>query len=94
MLSRGEDYRAATLDFAHDEADRREGRRVTCPVLALSGRQGYLEEWYKVLGIWRGWTDKVRGRALECGHYLPEEAPEETHSELRVFFGAGQAASL
>ena len=31
-----EDYRAAaTLDFAHDEANRREGRRITCPVLAL-----------------------------------------------------------
>ena len=48
----------------------------------------------RVLGIWRGWTDKVRGPALECGHYLLEEAPEETHSELRAFFGAGQEASL
>ena len=64
MLSRGEDYRAATLDFAHDEADRREGRRITCPVLALWGRQGYLEEWYEVLGIWRGWTTRS-----EAGHW-------------------------
>jgi haloacetate dehalogenase len=31
-----EDYRvAATVDFAHDEADRREGRRIECPMLAL-----------------------------------------------------------
>jgi haloacetate dehalogenase len=29
----------------------------------------------------------VRGRALECGHYLPEEAPEDTYAELRAFFG-------
>jgi haloacetate dehalogenase len=29
----------------------------------------------------------VRGRALECGHYLPEEAPEGTYAELRAFFG-------
>jgi haloacetate dehalogenase len=90
-----EDYRAAaTLDFAHDEADRRAGKRITCPVLALWGRQGSLEQWYDVPGIWRGWADDVRGRALECGHYLPEEAPEETCSELRAYFGAGQSASL
>ena len=90
-----EDYRAAaTLDFAHDEADRREGRRITCPVLAVWGRKGNLDEWYDVVEIWRGWADDVRGRALGCGHYLPEEAPGETYSELRAFFEAGQSASL
>jgi haloacetate dehalogenase len=91
-----EDYRAgATLDFAHDEADHREGRRITCPVLALWGRRGNLDEWYDVIGVWRGWAGDVRGRALECGHYLPEEAPEETYSELRAFFDTeGQSASL
>jgi haloacetate dehalogenase len=90
-----EDYRAAaTLDFAHDGADRRAGKRIKCPVLALWGRQGSLEEWYDVAGVWSEWADDVRGRALECGHYLPEEAPEETCSELRAFFGAGQSASL
>jgi haloacetate dehalogenase len=91
-----EDYRAAaTLDFAHDEADHREGRRITCPVLALWGRRGNLDEWYDVIGVWRGWAGDVRGRALDCGHYLPEEAPEETYSELRAFFGAeSQSASL
>ncbi len=82
-----EDYRAAaTMDFAHDEADRREGRRITCPVLALWGNRGYLEEWYDVLAIWRDWAPDVRGRALECGHYLAEEASDETFTELDAFF--------
>ena len=90
-----EDYRAAaTLDFAHDEADRREEKRITCPMLALWGRQGNLDEWYDVVGIWRGWADDVRGRGLRCGHYLPEEVPGETYSELRTFFKPGQSASL
>jgi haloacetate dehalogenase len=57
-------------------------------VLALWGSQGYLEEWYDVLDLWREWSGDVRGRALECGHYLPEEAPEETFTELRSFFTA------
>jgi haloacetate dehalogenase len=30
----------------------------------------------------------VRGRALDCGHYLPEERPEEVVAELERFFGA------
>jgi len=89
------DYRAAaTLDFAHDEADRREEKRITCPMLALWGRQGNLDEWYDVVGIWRGWADDVRGRGLRCGHDLPEGVPGETYSELRTFFKPGQSASL
>jgi haloacetate dehalogenase len=83
-----EDYRAAaTIDFAHDAKDREAGRRLACPVLALWGRQGFLEGHYDVLEVWGGWAEEVRGRALECGHYLPEEAPEETYAELRAFFG-------
>ena len=83
-----EDYRAAaTIDFADDEADRGK-RRIACPVLALWSRRGDLEAWYDVLAIWRDWADDVRGRALDCGHYLAEEAPDETYSELRAFFAA------
>lgn len=84
-----EDYRAgATIDFALDEADR--GRKkIGCPVLVLWGRQGKVDEWYDVLAIWRDWANDARGRALDCGHYLAEEAPEETLAELSGFFGSG-----
>jgi haloacetate dehalogenase len=83
-----EDYRAgATFDFRLDEADCGV-RRITCPVLALWGRAGKLEEWYDVLAIWRDWAEDVRGHALDCGHYLPEEAPEETYAALHAFLAA------
>jgi haloacetate dehalogenase len=80
-----EEYRAAvTLDRQHDEADR--GRRqITCPVLALWSRRGALAAWYDVLGVWRGWADDVRGRALDCGHFMAEEAPDETYTEISGF---------
>ncbi len=81
-----EDYRAAaTIDFLHDAEDREAGRRVTSPMLILWGSKGNLGEWYDVLEIWRGWADDVQGRALDSGHYIPEEAPEETLSEIREF---------
>ena len=83
-----EDYRAAaTIDVALDEEDRGK-HRIACPVLALWGRRGRLEAWYDVLAVWRDWADDVRGRALDCGHYLAEEAPDETSAELRAFFAA------
>lgn len=82
-----EDYRAAaTLDFTYDEADRGT-RRISCPVLVLWGQE-VLGEWYDVLDIWRDWADDVRGHSLDCGHYLAEEAPDETYAALRAFFAA------
>jgi len=80
-----EEYRAAiTLDYEHDEVDRGH-RRIECPVLALWGGRGALPGWYDVIAVWREWADDVRGRAVDCGHFLPEEAPDETYSELRAF---------
>src|SRR5438132_1662708 len=81
-----EEYRAATtLDHELDEADRGR-RRIRCPVLALWSRQGPLQGWYDVLSVWREWADDVRGRALDCGHFLPEEAPAETYGDLHTSF--------
>jgi haloacetate dehalogenase len=81
-----EDYRAAaTYDFALDEAVRGQ-KRIACPVLALWGSKGRLPEWYDVLAIWRDWADDVRGGPVNSGHYLAEEAPDETYEAFRAFF--------
>jgi haloacetate dehalogenase len=81
-----EDYRAgATFDFELDEADRKAGNRIRCPLLALWGAKGHLDRWYDVLEVWRAWTENVQGEALDCGHYLAEEAPEATLEALRPF---------
>ena len=81
-----EDYRAgATIDYELDEADRGK-RRIACPVLALWAGRDELGRWFDVLETWRQWADDVRGRPLDCGHFLAEEAPRETYEELRAFF--------
>jgi len=82
-----EDYRAgAGLDVEHDLADKNHRRRIACPLLALWGGRWYLEDWYDVLGIWREWADDVSGRAIDAGHYLAEERPDDVLGELRGFF--------
>ena len=79
-----EDYRAAaTIDLEHDQADL--GGKVGCPVLALWGANGAMEKHYDVLAAWRERAADVRGHALPCGHYLAEEAPEETLEALLAF---------
>jgi haloacetate dehalogenase len=81
-----EDYRAgATIDMQLDAADKQAGRRIQCPVQALWGLNNGLERWYDVLAVWRDWADQVEGHGIACGHYLAEEAPEETLAALLPF---------
>jgi haloacetate dehalogenase len=79
-----EDYRAAaTADFADDERDL--DRRVRCPLLAIWGEFGKMHKLFDVLATWREKAQDVRGRPLACGHFIPEEAPQELLAELRAF---------
>jgi haloacetate dehalogenase len=80
------DYRAAaSIDLDHDAVDAASGHRVTCPLLALWGEQSFVGRTYDVLDVWAAYASDVRGQALPCDHYLPEEAPEQTVSALRSF---------
>ena len=82
-----EDYRAAaTIDLAMDEADL--DRKVTCPTLALWGAKGLMGKQFDVLETWREKCEEVSGKGLPSGHFLAEEAPDETYRELKGFFAA------
>jgi haloacetate dehalogenase len=84
-----EDYRAgATIDEADDAADKKIGRKIECPLLALWSATGMDGQEWDVLAIWRDWAHDVRGRGLPCGHYLPEEAPDEVTEEIAAFLSA------
>ncbi|MFY1620603.1 alpha/beta fold hydrolase [Micromonospora sp. WMMD736] len=81
-----EEFRAAaTLDYDQDQADR--GRRkITCPLLFLWSQHGQVATLYDdPLAIWRQWADDVRGAPVPAGHFIPEEAPDETVRHLLDF---------
>ena len=79
-----EDYRAAaSIDLDHDRADAE--KRVQCPLLVLWGSRGLVGRSYDVLATWREKATDVRGQAIEGGHFLPEERPQETLAALDEF---------
>jgi haloacetate dehalogenase len=79
-----EDYRAAaTIDLVHDRRDLK--KKLRMPVLALWGKQGVIEALFDCLADWREVAVDVRGRALACGHFIPEEKPAELVAALRAF---------
>jgi len=81
-----EDYRAAaSIDLVHDKRDLR--KKIKMPVLVLWGKQGVIERMFDPLRDWREVAADVTGRALDCGHFLPEEKPKEVLAELRRFLG-------
>jgi haloacetate dehalogenase len=88
-----EDYRAtASVDLAMDTVDFAAGKKMTTPALILWGATGAVGRIHKPAEIWPSYATDIRGaKALPCGHYLSEEAPEETYAELRAFFKDGRS---
>ena len=87
-----EDYRAAgTIDLEHDRADR--GRKINTPVLALWGARAVVGKLFDCLADWREVANRVTGRAIDCGHFLPEEAPLETLAEIERFISSHESMS-
>ena len=83
-----EDYRAsAGIDLEHDRTSRERGDKVGCDMLVLWGARGEIRRLYEPLVLWRAQcARRVQGRALECGHFLPEERPDDVADEIAAFF--------
>jgi len=83
------DYRAAaTCDLEMDAADR--DRKVDMPLLVIWGTRSHTgKQWGDLLPVWRERaSNPVVGGPIACGHYVPEEAPDETYEWLARFFGS------
>ena len=81
-----EDYRAsAGIDLVHDQLDLDEKNFVEQPLLVLWGEQGVVHQCFEPLKEWSKVAVNVQGKALPCGHYIPEEAPELLLQQVQLF---------
>jgi haloacetate dehalogenase len=87
-----EDYRAAaTIDLVHERADLERGHKIACPLRVLWGEKGVLQRCFEPLKEWQHLARDVSGRALDCGHYIPEEMPDALLAEVLAFFESNEA---
>lgn len=86
------DYRGVVLDLEHDAVD--QGTKLECPVLVLwSTYMPKRPGWQTggsldMMEVWRRRAANLRGRGMDCGHFIPEEQPEELAQELLSFLGS------
>ncbi|KAF6229930.1 hypothetical protein HO133_004267 [Letharia lupina] len=83
-----EDYRAAAgIDLEEAREDVAEGRKIACPLRVLWGKKGVIEAQFDALAEWRKVSEEgvVSGESVDCGHYIPEEAPDAVVRHIREF---------
>jgi pimeloyl-ACP methyl ester carboxylesterase len=85
-----EDYRAsASVDMDEAKDDIREGRLIQCPLKVFWGKHGVIEKCFDALKEWKDVAApgvKIDGGNVDCGHYIPEEAPDFVARNIQSFF--------
>ena len=84
-----EDYRAgASIDMEEARKDIEASRYIQCPLRILWGKKGVIEKTYDAISEWKEVhaTEAVDGESVDCGHYIPEEAPDVVIKHIREFF--------
>ena len=74
-----------TVDLELDRKDLEAGRKISAKTLVLWGKDGLVERFFDPLACWAKFGDDITGRPLPCGHFIPEEAPEELLEALDGF---------
>ena len=80
-----EDYRAgASIDLEHDEEDF--NNKLDLPLRVLWSSVGHMGRNNDVISVWGNYANNVSGKSLNCGHFIPEELPNEIIKEFIQFF--------
>ena len=65
-------------------ADKAAGRKLIVPTLVLWSAAHFPAS-ASLLDLWREWGEDLSGEAVDCGHYIAEEAPEAALAALEAF---------
>lgn len=80
-----DDYRAsAFIDPEQDGRDQESKTRLAMPTLAAWQDPVDAPIGFDPEAIWKSWAPDLDCRMLPCGHFLPEEAPEDSVEAIRA----------
>ena len=81
-----EDYRASdTIDLEHDKKDK--SKKLNIPIQVLWGKSGVIGKQFNSIKIWQKYSSKkITGKAIESGHFIPEQNPQQVIYQLKNFF--------
>ena len=83
IIASCEDYRAgASIDLIHHAKD---SKRIDCPTLILWGKNSLVGRNFAPLSVWKKYIKTLSGKALNGGHYLPEEKPYQVANQILNF---------
>ena len=83
IIASCEDYRAgASIDLIHHKKDT---KKIDCPTLVLWGKNSLVGKNFEPLNVWKSYVKNLSGKALEGGHYLPEEKPYQVANQILNF---------
>tara|TARA_A100001015_G_scaffold163280_1_gene181496 strand:- start:13 stop:855 length:843 start_codon:yes stop_codon:yes gene_type:complete len=83
IIASCEDYRAgASIDLVHHEKD---SKKIDCPTLVLWGKNSLVGKNFEPLRVWKKYIKNLSGKALNGGHYLPEEKPYQVANQILNF---------
>jgi haloacetate dehalogenase len=86
------DYRASFhLDREHEADDRASGRRITAPVLVVTGDDE--QQLADAPEVWHAWAEDLTATRVPGGHFIPEEAPQELAETLAGFLDPAKPPS-
>lgn len=83
-----EDYRAAaTIDMEEARQDIKANRFIQNSLRVMWGENGIIEKCFDAVADWSEVsTAIVDGENIDCGHYIPEEAPDILVKNIKEFF--------
>lgn len=83
-----EEYRASsTIDMEESRGDIASKKFIQNPLLVLWGKHGVVGKLFDAIGEWKAVSSSnVEGAALDCGHYIPEEAPTIVVEYIKTYF--------
>ena len=73
------------LEAVKNLTEKLDKAKIACPTLVLWGKKSLVGKNFEPIKIWKNFAKNLKGKALNGGHYLPEENSSEVARQILIF---------